>query len=477
MRRTSSMLGAMMLSIVAFAQGCGEPRHETFVVTMTSLPERIDPFQPLVNGFYYINLQLYTPIFARSSATNELTSEYLDLDETRALSPAMDTFRLCLRDGVTFSDGTPIEPGDLSASLAQIHASQGVLPGLASMRVHARCLLVALDEPDPFYFDKLTTASTTVIKAGTEDDAVPTGRGDYRLRNRDAKDITLTSSEAHRGYEAVKFAVVPTLIDAVRARADDINVMYWAPDKERVLRGFRQIAHPSLRSFALMVSIPDVALRQCVVASIPARAFRTEALGMRLEETVGFLPNGALGSAVSFSPSPEACRALSSSQRKPTVRFFNHMGFMHDAISKFFQARASRLPFHVKVEDHTLEEVFAAVGGGEPIAYLLGFGTFSSQAARKGEPSMFFEPFLRRQLCTSAPSGIRDMLRAASRERRPREKRMRYEEMHRLLLASGCVLPLGQMPPVLYYPPHIQSLEFADPIMGYPKVASIRRKP
>ena len=151
-----------LCALAALLVGCTEVSADRmpYTVSVTALPERLDPWNTEVGGFHYLNSQLYYPLFEYQGFSQNLASAFLDMTRTAAIDSTLRQFRLCLRDGVLFSNGDQIRLGDLVDSLEHIHATHAALQTPDIALESGQCLRVTLRDSDSNYFDKLTTVTT-----------------------------------------------------------------------------------------------------------------------------------------------------------------------------------------------------------------------------------------------------------------------------------------------------------------------------
>ncbi len=120
------------------------------------------------------------------------------------------TFRL--REGVTFSDGSPLSAGHVSAALRRAMVSrryQARLGCVRSVRVSRGAVVVALNRPNaalPALLD------IPIVKSGTEDSPVPLGTGPYVLTEDGEAGPCLTANAGWWGAGTLPCSRIP-LVD------------------------------------------------------------------------------------------------------------------------------------------------------------------------------------------------------------------------------------------------------------------------
>ncbi|MBI4667645.1 MAG: hypothetical protein HY747_00420 [Elusimicrobia bacterium] len=216
------------LAILLLA-ACGR-RSPVYRVALQSLPERIDPRTNMVNIYHYINIHLFYPLFERED-DGSLSSQYLDLNSSIALDKSFKHFQLCLRPGAAFSAGDPIENSDLKTSIETTHEQDVFLPRLSEISIDKGCVMIALTEKDPIYFDHLTTIRSAVVRFRKQDDPVPIGLGPYQVKEFSKDRILLTASPGRvRGsFKSVEFLRFSETIMTPANNIHDFNHLYHFP--------------------------------------------------------------------------------------------------------------------------------------------------------------------------------------------------------------------------------------------------------
>jgi ABC-type transport system substrate-binding protein len=146
------------LFLAIILMGCSGGISE-YSVGLQSLPEHIEPRKNSINIYHFINLHLFFPLFQRDD-NYSLKSQFLDLPLTKAIDLNFKRFQFCLQKGVRFTDSSDITADDLADSIKDTHQAKASLPKLDSLKINGVCVLVNLSQPDPYYFDKLTSVDS-----------------------------------------------------------------------------------------------------------------------------------------------------------------------------------------------------------------------------------------------------------------------------------------------------------------------------
>lgn len=462
--------------VIATLSGCFGPgeRAESPVYTaaLQALPTHLDPWRNQINTSHFINIQVYYPLFRRTR-DGELFSDFLDTKRTRATDQSFTEFEFCLKVGVKFSDDTPIQPEDLILLFRSAHATQESLPTILDSKIRNGCVRISLRAPDPSYFEKFTGVASTILKRATISDAAPIGLGPYKVESIGQKKVILVANKAIAAksyFQRIEFHRVNDLNEAVQKKILDTNHVYAGRVPHSIKTTFKVVTKPTMKSYALVVSIPQASLRREFVACLNRSYFR-KLVPFDLDDIPGFLPKGALGFDVDFSElTPKsACRFGS---KKPIVTFFSFVPSMTDDLERFFKSESSRLPIQVRVQSVTLDETIKAAFSGASMISLVGFDSSGSISASTGEAAVYFESFFRperliREELKVVGTKVRSALETGARSAL---KSQLYREAHRALLESHYVVPIGQLQSKQYYPNYLDNIVWEDQIGGYPRI-------
>lgn len=476
MVRCFSILG-FFLAFLTSTFACQMPSRpnsqNTYSVAVTYLPRRLDPRHNRINVYHYMILQLYEPLLRIDA--DKVCSAFLNIERTQSLSRNFDCYRLCLRDRVHFTDGTPVRVEDLISSLRDTHASQETLPPLESIVDDGNCVQVRLGRRDPQYLEQLTTAASTVLKRGTENERLPVGLGPYVIDAWDDAHVHMTfrGTKPHVDFPQIDFVKVRDLDEALDKQLLDLNLMYWEPRRLETLAAWSKLHHPMIRSYALIASIPDDTLRKRFAACFNKARYLEQAMSLELQLSRGFLHPRLPGSDVDFDQIQANMGDVDCDFEgpKPRIQYINQVYPDHDALQRFFREESKRLPVEVDVIDRQRSDLIDMFTARETMLFTIGLEGAVFQAADVGEVSVFFDSFVREFRYIPQPiHAVSKAVRAALSTKDRQTKASYYKEAHKELLASGYVIPLGQLPPTLVYPHRIKQVEFADSVIGYPRV-------
>ena len=458
-------LGCLLLA------SCKSPPEETYTVAVSYLPKDIDPAHNMVNVFHFANLQMFYPLMRRSIDSRELESHFLNMERTQATSPRLNRYRFCLRDDVVFSNGRPISTEALQGAIKSAHARQRRLPAIQNISSDRDCIDVELADPEPRYFDRLSSVASTILddtpgEAGED----PVGLGDYRLTERDDMhlDMEYTGTEKPR-FSRISMVKVSGLHEAIERGIIDVSLLFWEPNREALLSGYTQVSYQIMRTHALIVPFPQEQLRTEFIRCFDRDTFLEILKPLDLRPLPGLLPYGTLGSAVDFSRVKHSIGQgqCSFPEDRPTVIYRNHLLFAQSQLEDFFRDPAGHLPIRVNVIYSPMEENVIRFSRHEEFMYVVGLDSPAAQTAEFGDPAEYMESFYAENRFIPQPfRPLEEAVKRADMAQNEEERGELYSQAHEILLRSGHIVPLGLLPPYLYYRGNIHSFDVADRVIG-----------
>ncbi|HEY0217426.1 MAG TPA: ABC transporter substrate-binding protein [Cellulomonas sp.] len=171
-------------------------------ISALSTSDSLDPAQASTAGGYAIAGQLYDTLteYGTDGAVAMRLAESVEPGETAA------EWTVTLRDGATFSDGTPVTADDVVATFQRIFDED--LPPAESMPyvdpaaitvVDDRTLTFELTEPTVLFPEALTSPTVSIVPADFDPDA-PIGSGPFVLDDYEpGSSVTFTANEDYWG--------------------------------------------------------------------------------------------------------------------------------------------------------------------------------------------------------------------------------------------------------------------------------------
>jgi peptide/nickel transport system substrate-binding protein len=244
-------------------------------------------------------------------------------------SPDERTWVFHIRPGIRFSDGEPVRPADVVASLRYatgLVATQYLMAAVESVEeVSPDEVRVRTRFPFPVLLSHLTCAFILPKEALSRNPVSPVGTGPFKLESwKPGSELDLVENPffhgARQGFERVRLRVVPDRGERVRALlAGDAEIIGNVPlDQIRDLRrheGVRVVIRPTLKVLFLVLRtaephFKDPRVREAVELAIDREALVSHALGGFGTPARELVPPAVLGyDETSPSPPPDARKA------------------------------------------------------------------------------------------------------------------------------------------------------------------------
>ncbi|MFD2794832.1 ABC transporter substrate-binding protein [Promicromonospora vindobonensis] len=183
--RTAPALAAAALAAAALLAACAGPGTAsgtgptepasggTLRFALGAAPQGVDPQQVGTNVSIYVARQLADSLTDQDPETGEIEPW---LAESWDVSADLTRFTFRLRDGVTFSDGSPLTADDVRASLDAVAGDLGATAPLAASYLAGyektevpdeRTATVVFDEPNAQFLQATSTVSLAILSAET----------------------------------------------------------------------------------------------------------------------------------------------------------------------------------------------------------------------------------------------------------------------------------------------------------------------
>lgn len=460
---------ALTLFIVS-ALGCKDKVPKTYRVVLQSLPEFINPHTNRVNIFHYINLQLYYPMFIKRS-DGELSSAFLDMERTRAMSSQFDQFQMCIIRGIQFSDGTQITVDHLVNALHNVHKLRGSLPLLKNIEMTAGCALVSLQAPDINYFHDLTGLQSTIL-SDHQIHGHRIGLGPFKIKEKTPNKIILeriTTASNDKQFQFIEFIKYqPEILSETDLKIQDWNHLYQLNLPKETTNSFQTIHRPILKTYFLLVRIKNDKVRQRFSSCFPGQQI-LKYLNLNLVPGRGIIPKGLPGSLEGLASTPEKTKCET---RLPlSIRYFVYSDAQLDPLKEFITDTKELLPSKIALIRSTLDETIRAATSEENFMTLVGADPLDSASED------FFNGFVGVGGFPFQPLKLFEMLlKKATASRRSVQYGELITEAHKELLNSGYVIPLGQLVAEQKYPSNITHITFQDRVHGFPDVQEMEEK-
>lgn len=250
-----------------------------------------DDLNPLLTN----GLADYTAVFHLYDTLVRLTGEEVELALAESIEPNADAteWRIRIREGATFHDGSPVTAADVTASLALMadpvrsptYASSFADVDIEGMTTaDGLTAIVPLHRPRADFVFSVLTFASFVFPEGFEDWASPIGSGPYRLEAYDPdSSIVLTAYEDHWEGAPTVDRIEISVIDDAAARlnavvdgsldfalkVDPVDATTADADAVQILRGGSAVSQGmSLVMNTSVAPFDDVEVRRAIALAV-----------------------------------------------------------------------------------------------------------------------------------------------------------------------------------------------------------------
>lgn len=449
-------------------------QNATYRVSLRYIPAKIDVRNNQINTDVYIMAHLYWPLFSITD-NGTISSHFLEMQSTQATSEKFDTFKLCLKKNIKFSNGQPIEAEDLKSSLVKIHKNQEFLNPIKDIIAKDNCVIIHLMDNDLGYFRKLTGFSTTILKDNDQSN-FPIGKGPYKIESVSQDKISLVIDDVdtkNTFYSRIEFIRFKSAQENLKLKIDDWNHIYSAKIPLEIKSKYKIIQYPILKSNVVLINHPDKKVRALFVKCLDVEKLKKD-LAVNYVNIPGFLPTGVFGYDVDFKEIKSTNlnhRSECSTISKDVITFYSYNKEYVGALDNYILRFNKKLPLKIVVKHTTIDETIAVAFSQKNYITLIGFDSSGSMNPIFEESSVFFESFTReKRLITEEIPGLKEMIDKAVKESDRNKKNKLYTKAHEILLKSNYIVPMGQTADVQYYPQNITNIKWVERISGIPQI-------
>lgn len=443
---------------------------EEYRVALPFIPHKLRPRDNQINIAQYISYHLYYPL-VQIDDEGQYASDFLDLSKSTALNTEFKDYKMCLMKNLYYSDGTAITITDLNNSLVQFHAENDQATNFDYIKVISQdCLIIRLKNSSPRYFTSLAGISSTILKTGTENMAVPVGMGKYKCVTYERRLVVLElfKNDLSIKFKKVKYSV-PDKFDFDSTFFHDPNFvlqLFNLADKTK----YQIIIGQQLKTYALVVNNDDANFRKCLGMHFNSKLFANE-YKLNLKTVSGFLPEGIMGSSVTYLR-PVSCRL---NEIKGSTRLIIPFRELYYNVTKNKKKIFGAMANYINIKHVNITDFPKLVFSKSPYIAAMGFDSSGTNLAYAAEPIVFFESFYKdNRLITKSLAKLKEILSEVSLNKPLEIKKKSFEEAHKYLLYSGHVVPLGQLNNFQYFDKNLKNFVFYKPISGFPRIDLLR---
>jgi len=437
---------------------------ETFYVALPMLPE-VNPIINQVNVGNYIGSHLYYPLFERNN-DGKFTSVFLDIDKSKSLDTKFDSYELCLKKNIKFSDNTPIEVTDLINSIqsfADMYPQS--LPLKRIKKVNSDCINLYLAKSFPGLFGKLTGMASTVLRSKDIKAPFPIGLGPYFIQAKSDNELVLKSAtDSSIRFDKIHFKLIKKSTDDI-SKFSDINQL--PPNKERDDK-FPGVATdaPSLKIYSFVLNISNSRLRNEIRAYLEEENWE-QIFGLTLTKSNYFLP--WLKSNYPIT-NPKKHQKIKNKIPFLIPNFYDIKKIESIVKNSFL----SELIF---VKSLPANEFPIWAFSGKEYIGLMGFDSSGSMSSLEGDFSIYFESFFsKKNRIISIP--VLHVKKLVAKSMDPKlnivERLELMKNAEKYLSDQDYISPLGKVKRTFLYPSDIKINEWYDFLSGIPRIDRIK---
>jgi hypothetical protein len=448
----------------------------SYSVALDLIPQVTNPRKIRINSEFFVAAQIYYPLI-QLDADGYMSSQYVDLESTRATSSDFKGYQICLKNNLKFSDGSKIEISHLEEVLKFLSTSvkeANVVVGSGN------CISVSLAHRDQSYLHKLTSIESALLK--NPESQIPVGLGPYRLKtvNGDMAVLEAVPGQDIKQFNIITF--VKWLGPQTLTNFDWLDTNHIPRQQPQLtLRKFRQIVRPMFKPYALVINHPNRELVRKFARCFPRDAFR-KIQSMTLSPSPGFFPEGVLGAGVDWRATIGVAPA-NDCKTNTTARPLQLLHYEQsnlEEVRNFFKRHQRELPITVEVISLSLSELVERMYTQNYVASVVGFdriGLNKPQVEGLQYLDFFVSPHRRTRLVGTVDPNLQkirnEMALAGSGRENVGEILVRA---HRAILESGQVIPLGELVRTYYYPKEIENLVWTGVggMSGYPEFSQMK---
>ncbi|MDR2615996.1 MAG: ABC transporter substrate-binding protein [Oscillospiraceae bacterium] len=280
--------------------------RDEVVIGFSSIPSSYDPLAGDQGHGFSNGIQLIFSALVQTDADMNIVP---DLAESYSVSDDALTYTFKLRDGVKFSDGSPVTPGDVVFSFNTLmeNATGTDLSAVTGVTADGNDVVITLREPRSVFI--LTVAQVSIVpeSAYGDDFALrPIGSGPYKLAQYDVdQQFILEANESYyAGAPAIKRAVFIKMSDedtrllAAKSGQVDITMTSAVIAETNTVDGYKLLVEKSVDNMGISAPVipdtgalneygyklgnnvtSDIAIRKALAYGIDRQRICDEALG------------------------------------------------------------------------------------------------------------------------------------------------------------------------------------------------------
>lgn len=285
-----------LIMLLLFSFSCSH-RERSFSILSQEIPTRINPYDSHINYKLYILKQLFEPLFIYGSSgnyTSNILSSWNASEEHRI-------YTLCLKDGITFSNGKTLTVGDLKKNLLRLEQNKLIKKTIIALSTLDSCMVVRFNDQYIRFPADLSSYTAAIIDPDTEDNNIVIGISDYVVKSITPDIIHLSTQNKDLTYSDIYFYKLAPHYEEGKApyrieNIDDFNQLpvEYLPD---FIRQFNKYEAPILLTLIAIINVKDRDVRNIIFNCLNYDELRHVFTPKRnsFKNIGGILPVGVLG--------------------------------------------------------------------------------------------------------------------------------------------------------------------------------------
>ena len=441
--------------------------QSTFKVALRDIPESINIRTSASSIEMYIAHQIYFPLVTTDSNGN-LNSHFLDMTKSKATSTSFKDFRLCLKPGIKFSDGSPIKVTDLKNTIEDVHANE-FKKQAPSIGIDKDCVTVKLNVKRFNYFHRLMTVKSTIIKSTSKKQLFPIGLGSYKVYSHNNEQIVLKRSiptKTEKDFEWVHIKLYSE--NEKLEQLNDPNHIYQIDLPNLLGKNFKPINYPSMKIYGLYNSVKDNVARETILNCID-KELLAKSVSFKLKPTDRLIPAGYLGymKNKNYGDIRKDCIKANLSNT-PEITFLDPSN--NSGLKKFSKNLTQKTGLNIKYHVGTLEELRAGLKNKSEFLFFAGLSAENHSSAAMKESGWAFA-FIK-----SLPykiEGADNLLSTLNKEDNINTRNTTFSELEDKSLKAGAFIPIGRLLSLQYYPKKFKNFKYASLGTGIIDISSV----
>lgn len=454
----------------------------TYTIALSEIPAETDLLKQNTQMSSLIMSLVSEPLFT-SNEDGSLSSMVLDVEKSKAVDISFRNFELCLQKDSKFADGTEVKALDLKNVLKEEHEKNPKVMGRAEFSIKDRCVNVALDDRNPYYFQLLVVPQSGPRKVGIDGKIIGTGAFIIERYSTDEVVLRTVPTRKRGDIDSVTIVRFDGKPGFKFQDVDDWNSCgaKTAHVKEIVEKQI-PVRRPTRTLLAVILGISDSATRIRMAHCLTdIQNDFVSIIGKPEEDRLfrGYLPTGMFGS-ISSAETPRSAKHDSAYCKRRNSCVISLLSYNRDedrALETVILSNKHRLPCQVNIKKIAAKDLVKELSVSQNSMAVVA-NTSSALAGYGFTASLqFFDGLYgNNPLVPGGVSGLAKILGEATKADLLAEKERLIMKADQLVLDSGVISPLFIRHRVLRFSPRFEPPEFLNRFSNFPRFELLKLK-